>query len=63
MIGDGVVNMSCTSFCISAVSAGAPPLERHRHHVSILNTSAASAPELRGVASATFSELGLAFAS
>ena len=59
----GVVKISCTSPPSSAVSTGAPPLngtETILVLVSILNSSAASAPELLGVASATFSAPGLA---
>src|SRR4051812_23747970 len=62
----GVVNMSCTSPDTIAVNAGAPPLngtETICVLVRILNSSAASAPELLGVANATFSSFGLNFAS
>src|SRR3954465_12537370 len=66
MIVGGVVKMSCTSFWMSAVSAGAPPLKGTdvmRVSVASLKTSAAIAPELLGVAHATLSEFGFAFAS
>src|SRR4051812_29365195 len=62
----GVVKMSCTSPDTMAVNAGAPPLngtETICVLVNILNSSAASAPELLGVARATFNSLGLALAS